>query len=69
MYFLVKIISAQSEASVLQQASEKIQEIVKSKLSNSESILKAKFQEQVRIGEITPFQAVEKESNSKKASG
>lgn len=92
--FVLKIVSVQSEASILKQASEEIKRLIQAKLEpekvavendvenkhenpsekNDEpvlesSILRASLQNQVRTGELTPFQAVNKENNDKKTTG
>lgn len=83
-FSLSQIISVQSEASILQKASEEIKKLndkpTTAKETDNEStkdsikvsqnsILKAKLQDQVRTGEITPFQAVKKETDVKKILG
>jgi hypothetical protein len=74
------VISVQSEANILQRAANEIKTLVElnstikankedSKADDVNSILKTKLQEQIRTGQITPFQAVKKESDTKNILG
>lgn len=75
----------QSESSILQKASEDIKKLVENngtsknlkeknlieepKQVSDSSILKARLQDQVRTGEMTPFQAAKKEKDTKNILG
>ncbi|XP_011506045.1 PREDICTED: DNA excision repair protein ERCC-6-like [Ceratosolen solmsi marchali] len=85
---LMEVVSIQSEATILQKASDEIQSLVQFNSSNKANkqfkkgfdedykqnvanniLLRNRLQEQIRTGEITPFQAVKKETNSKQILG
>ncbi|KAJ8669045.1 hypothetical protein QAD02_000304 [Eretmocerus hayati] len=87
---LKEVVTIESEASILQRASEEIKRIVECKLKQSgtssnkqtsdgdkalsepvtdENDVRTKLQNQVKTGEITPFQAVKKENASKQILG
>lgn len=89
IFLYSKVISIQSEASILQKASEEIGRLVENKSQSNDngtekliesnsanvnqqpgsSILKDRLQNQVRTGEITPFQAVNKEAKTNQSAG
>ncbi|XP_076626769.1 uncharacterized protein LOC143344522 [Colletes latitarsis] len=85
-HFPDKILSVRSEESILREASEEIEKIVKTNLqtkeesqksnvdkndadNSSDSFNQTKLEKQVLTGEITPFQAIAKQSDSSKAEG
>ncbi|XP_031844285.1 DNA excision repair protein ERCC-6 isoform X2 [Nomia melanderi] len=80
-----KVLSVRSEESILREASEEIENIIKTnvhieksedvkndedlKNRNVNNVQRVELEKQVLTGEITPFQAISKQSNSSKSAG